>query len=66
MEGNKKKKKIMQIKAETGGEKKYDRFAFVLRRQWVGSRFPPSKGLALFTEQEILSCSVLQSPHSLA
>lgn len=32
----------MQIKAETREEKikKHSRFAFILRRQWVGKRIP--------------------------
>ena len=29
-------KTTMQIKAETGRGKKHNRFAFILRRQWVG------------------------------
>lgn len=57
---NKKNKKAhkqsCRSKLRLEGEKKHTRFALVLRRQWVGSRFPLSEGLALLTEQKILSC----------
>lgn len=59
MEG--KKTTTMQIKAETGGRRQgcagstTDLLSFLEGSGWE-SRFPLSKALAFFTEQEILSC----------
>lgn len=49
----------MQIKAETGEgkKKKHNRFAFILRRQWVRKWISLRKELAFLPKQEILSCS---------
>lgn len=53
----------MQIKAETGGGRKSttDLLSFLEGSGWK-SRFPLSKALAFFTEQEMLSCFALAIP----